>query len=88
MDSEAENVSAPPGSGAAIYFDGKSSRRRLVTLAFSDRLELREAADHRRTATQSLSQQAWCFPVGNNALLRKSHDLDVNHSPEALASSQ
>ena len=34
------------GAGSsAIYFDGKSSRRRLVTLAFADRLELREPPD-------------------------------------------
>ena len=46
MDSEPENVSAPSGaSDAAIFFDGKSSRRRPVTLAFNDRLELREAGD-------------------------------------------
>jgi predicted Zn-dependent protease len=46
MDSEPENVSAPSGaSDAAIFFDGKSSRRRPVTLAFNDRLELREAPE-------------------------------------------
>ena len=46
MDSKPEHATAPPGAGdAAIYFDGKSSRRRLVTLAFNDRLELREAAE-------------------------------------------
>jgi Zn-dependent protease with chaperone function len=46
MDSGPENASTSSGAGgAAIYFDGKSSRRRLVTLAFKDRLELREAPD-------------------------------------------
>jgi Zn-dependent protease with chaperone function len=33
---------ATAGSGSAVYFDGTSSRRRLVTLAFKDHLELRE----------------------------------------------
>ena len=37
-----ENISAPSAAGVAIYFDGNSSRRRLVSLAFNDRLELRE----------------------------------------------
>jgi len=45
MDSAPENATAPSGAGAAIYFDGKSSRRRLVTLTFNDRLELREALE-------------------------------------------
>jgi Zn-dependent protease with chaperone function len=31
-----------PPDGSVVFFDGKSSRRRLVTLAFSDRLELNE----------------------------------------------
>ena len=43
MDSGPQNTSASSGaSGFAIYFDGTSSRRRLVTLEFSDRLEIRE----------------------------------------------
>jgi len=43
MDSVPQNVSPSPGaSGSAIYFDGTSSRRRLVTLAFNDGLELHE----------------------------------------------
>jgi Zn-dependent protease with chaperone function len=43
MDSEPSYVSTPPEPGGpAIYFDGRSSRRRLVTLAFKDRLELSE----------------------------------------------
>jgi Zn-dependent protease with chaperone function len=46
MDSAAENASAPSGAGAtAIYFDGQSSHRQLLTLAFGDRLELREPPD-------------------------------------------
>jgi hypothetical protein len=41
MDSGLENMSAPSGSaGAAIYFDGTSSRRHLVTLAFNDALAI------------------------------------------------
>ncbi|HEY0911592.1 MAG TPA: M48 family metalloprotease, partial [Bradyrhizobium sp.] len=31
-----------PPDGSVVYFDGKSSRRRLVTLAFADQLELNE----------------------------------------------
>jgi Zn-dependent protease with chaperone function len=43
MDSGPQNTSASSGaSGFAVYFDGTSSRRRLVTLEFSDRLEIRE----------------------------------------------
>jgi Zn-dependent protease with chaperone function len=43
MDSGSENASASPGPGGlAIYFDGTSSRRRQVALAFKDQLELRE----------------------------------------------
>ena len=38
-----ENTPAPsePG-GPAVYFDGVTNRRRLVTLAFKDQLELHE----------------------------------------------
>ena len=44
MDNEPENVlpPPPPPDGSVVYFDGLSSRRRRVTLAFSDRLELDE----------------------------------------------
>src|SRR5260370_34018387 len=43
MDSGPQNASASPGAGgSAIYFDGMSSRRHLVTLAFNDGLELQE----------------------------------------------
>src|ERR1700722_14824930 len=43
MDSWLENTSAsPPPYGSAIYFDGMSSRRREVTLAFRDQLEFSE----------------------------------------------
>src|SRR5450432_1502254 len=43
MDSGAQNASPSPGAGgSAIYFDGTSSRRRLVTLALNDGLELHE----------------------------------------------
>jgi Zn-dependent protease with chaperone function len=45
MDSGLEQASAPPGpDGSVIYFDGLSSRRRLVTLAFGEQLELDEPA--------------------------------------------
>jgi Zn-dependent protease with chaperone function len=43
MDSGIALASAPAGAALAVYFDGLSSRRRLVTLAFADRLELDEA---------------------------------------------
>lgn len=46
MDSEPEYALPPPGpDGSVVYFDGKSSRRRLVTLAFSDQLELNEPSE-------------------------------------------
>jgi Zn-dependent protease with chaperone function len=46
MNSGPEQAAAPSGpEGSAIYFDGLSSRRRLVTLAFGDRLELNEAGE-------------------------------------------
>jgi Zn-dependent protease with chaperone function len=46
MDSGPADPSATPRSGgAAIYFDGMSSRRRLVTLALKDQLELRESSE-------------------------------------------
>ena len=46
MDSAPPQEPAPPGAaGSAVYFDGASSRRHLVTLAFKDRLELDEAAE-------------------------------------------
>jgi Zn-dependent protease with chaperone function len=43
MDREPENASATPEAGGlVIYFDGKSSRRRPVTLAFKDQLEIND----------------------------------------------
>jgi len=43
MDSNEPEISrSAPGGGAATYFDGASSRRRAVTLHFSDRLEIIE----------------------------------------------
>jgi Zn-dependent protease with chaperone function len=43
MDNGQENAPAPPESGGpAIYFDGMSSRRRLVTLVFKDQLEIND----------------------------------------------
>ena len=43
MDSEPGTAAAPPEPGnSAVYFDGKSSRRCLVILAFKDQLELNE----------------------------------------------
>jgi Zn-dependent protease with chaperone function len=45
MDSDPEQASAPSGpDGSVIYFDGLSNRRRLVTLAFAEQLELDEPA--------------------------------------------
>ena len=42
-DSGPQNASASSGAGGfAVYFDGTSSRRRLVTLEFNDRLEITE----------------------------------------------
>jgi Zn-dependent protease with chaperone function len=42
-EKDAGQASLPAGPGAAaVYFNGLSSRRRLVTLAFADRLQLRE----------------------------------------------
>jgi Zn-dependent protease with chaperone function len=50
MDDEPEVASASDQPAAsAIYFDGRSSRRRLVSLAFKDRLELHEPPE---TTTQ------------------------------------
>ena len=46
MDSEPENTSASLGpGGSATYFDGMSSRRRMVSLAFKDRLEINEPSE-------------------------------------------
>jgi Zn-dependent protease with chaperone function len=46
MDSVPVNASASSGpSASTVYFDGKSSRRRLVTLAFKDQLEINEQAE-------------------------------------------
>src|ERR1700682_2439292 len=43
MDSGSQDASPSPGAGrSAIYFDGRSSRRHLVTLAFNDGLEFHE----------------------------------------------
>jgi Zn-dependent protease with chaperone function len=44
MDDEPEAASASvQPAGSAVYFDGESNRRRLVTLVFKDRLELQES---------------------------------------------
>ena len=42
LDGNATESATPPRSGAAIYFDGVSSRRRTVTLTLSERLEIAE----------------------------------------------
>ena len=43
MESGPQTASASSGAGGfAVYFDGTSSRRRLVTLEFNDRLEINE----------------------------------------------
>src|ERR1700692_2182525 len=50
MDSGLERMSAPSGlGGAAVYFDGTSSRRHAVTLAFNGALEI-NADDNRLAA--------------------------------------
>ena len=41
-DSETPDAPKAPAGGPAIYFDGKSNQRRVVTLLFTDRLEIRE----------------------------------------------
>ena len=71
MDSGPQNASPSPGAGgSAIYFDGTSSRRRLVTLAFNDGLELHEDghtlaawsfADIRRTDSPSGALRVTCL---------------------------
>ncbi|XIA65054.1 M48 family metallopeptidase [Bradyrhizobium sp. TZ2] len=42
MDNDTPEISKTPAANAAAYFDGASSRRRAVTLRFSDRLEIIE----------------------------------------------
>src|SRR5215218_5152756 len=42
MDSDAPDAPKPPAGGSAIYFDGKSSQRRAVTLHLGDQLEIRD----------------------------------------------
>jgi Zn-dependent protease with chaperone function len=42
MDSDAPEAPGSVPGGSATYFDGTSSRRRAVTLRFSDRLEINE----------------------------------------------
>jgi Zn-dependent protease with chaperone function len=48
MDGGAPEIANTPPANAATYFDGMSSRRRAVTLKFSDRLEI---SDHEQTLT-------------------------------------
>jgi Zn-dependent protease with chaperone function len=79
MDGEPELASAwPCPGGAAIYFDGNSSRRRPVTLALLDRLELRQAgeaptewsyADIRRADSPSGTLRLTCLTAGALARL-------------------
>lgn len=53
MDSGPERKPAPASSGfSAIYFDGRSSRRRLVRLAFKGHLELSEPGE---------ATVEWCY---------------------------
>jgi Zn-dependent protease with chaperone function len=53
-DSGLENLPAPPGPAAsAIYFDGTSSRRHAVTLAFKGQLEINEGGH---------TLAAWSYP--------------------------
>ena len=44
MDSEPGQASSG-AAGSAVYYDGRSNRRRLVTLAFKDQLELGEPSE-------------------------------------------
>ena len=76
MDSGAQNASA--ASGAAIYFDGTSNRRRAVTLHFADRLEIRGGdvmlaawayADIRRADSPSGMLRLGCLTAGALARL-------------------
>jgi len=46
MDSAADAAKSPPNfapGGPVVYFDGLSSRRRMVAIGFADQLEIREA---------------------------------------------
>lgn len=45
MDSAPLQEGPPGTAGSAVYFDGASSRRHLVTLVFKDRLELDETGE-------------------------------------------
>ena len=46
MDSGLESTSESSApAGAALFFDGKSSRRRLVTVSFEDQLEIHQPAE-------------------------------------------
>jgi Zn-dependent protease with chaperone function len=82
MDSEPENISAPAApvgpDRSAVYFDGTSSRRRLVTLAFNDQLELDEPLqapvkwpydDIRRADSPTGTLRLTCFGVSALARL-------------------
>jgi hypothetical protein len=52
MDSgSGHNIAPPPPNASAVYFDGLSNRRHAVSLAFKDRLEIRE--DERTLAAWS-----------------------------------
>jgi Zn-dependent protease with chaperone function len=42
MNSDTPDAAKSPPDGSAIYFDGKSNRRRAVTLHFGERLDIRE----------------------------------------------
>ena len=44
MDSTRQQGAAQESNGAVIFFDGRSSRRRTVSLSFADALEISEAA--------------------------------------------
>jgi Zn-dependent protease with chaperone function len=87
MDNGPQNASPSPGAGgSAIYFDGTSSRRRLVTLAFNDGLELHEDghtlaawsfADIRRADSPSGALRVTCLTAP--ALAR----LEIRHAAVA-----
>lgn len=78
MNSDAQDLAAPPAGGGTIYFDGASNQRRAVTLRFADRLEIRDGdtvlaawpyADIRRADSPSGMLRASCLAAAPLARL-------------------
>src|SRR5258707_8816376 len=91
MDSDAPEISKPPQANAATYFDGTSSRRRAVTLRFSDQFEIVEDeqtlaawdyADIRRADSPSSMLRLSCLSAPALARL----EIRDNALPTALVS--